>query len=252
MYNNNYNARVVPEFMAYGGTPVGIPTGAVPQNATGGAIPQWALGQQNQNQDQPQPQPTTQFAQNNTQMNDGTTDTINYSLYGNDFTPDFINNMLGDTRFQNIMAQRTSKNEGGYVNHPNDRGGPTNFGISSLWYPNEDIKNLTPERASALLYRDYWLKPKINQLPDKFADIVFDDAVVQGQPTAIMNLQKALGVKADGLIGDNTLSAFNGADDNIIRKNFINNVHSVEDQYILNDPSQKVFEQGHRNRFNQY
>jgi lysozyme family protein len=67
-----------------------------------------------------------------------------------------------------------------------------------------------------------------------------------------MNLQKALGVKADGLIGDNTLSAFNGADDNIIRKNFINNVHSVEDQYILNDPSQKVFEQGHRNRFNQY
>ena len=55
MYNNNYNARVVPEFMVYGGTPVGIPTGAVPQNATGGAIPQWALGQQNQ--DQPQPQP---------------------------------------------------------------------------------------------------------------------------------------------------------------------------------------------------
>ena len=70
MYNNNYNARVVPEFMAYGGTPVGIPTGAVPQNATGGAIPQWALGQQNQNQDQPHP--TTQFAQNNMQANDGT------------------------------------------------------------------------------------------------------------------------------------------------------------------------------------
>ncbi len=71
MYNNNYNARVVPEFMAYGGTPVGIPTGAVPQNATGGAIPQWALGQQNQNQDQPQS--TTHFAQNDTQANDGTT-----------------------------------------------------------------------------------------------------------------------------------------------------------------------------------
>ena len=71
MYNNNYNARVVPEFMVYGGTPVGIPTGAVPQNATGGAIPQWALGQQNQNQDQSQS--TTQFAQNNTQMNDNVT-----------------------------------------------------------------------------------------------------------------------------------------------------------------------------------
>ena len=78
MYNNNYNARVVPEFMVYGGTPVGIPTGAVPQNATGGAIPQWALGQQNQNQDQPQP--TTQFAQNDTQMNDGNSTMTNYRL----------------------------------------------------------------------------------------------------------------------------------------------------------------------------
>ena len=248
--NNNYNSQGIPEWLAYGGVSVGLPTGAIPQNATGGAVPQWALGQQEQTSDLEE---ATQLAQNNTQMSDGNSlSSTNYSLYGNDFTPEFIDNMLNDTRFQNIMAKRTSQNEGGYVNHPNDRGGPTNFGISSRWYPNEDINNLTPERASALLYRDYWLKPKINQLPDKFADIVFDDAVVQGQPTAIMNLQKALGVKADGLIGDNTLNAFNGADDNIIRKNFINNVHHVEDQYILNDPSQKVFEQGHRNRFNQY
>ena len=27
--NNNYNSRGVPEFMAYGGTPVGIPKGDV-------------------------------------------------------------------------------------------------------------------------------------------------------------------------------------------------------------------------------
>ena len=187
--NNNYNSRGIPEFMAYGGTPVGIPKGAVPQHATGGAVPTWSLGQQNQTSTFTQP---TQLAQNNTQANDGNYTTINYSLYGNDFTPDFIDNMLNDTRFQNIMAQRTSKNEGGYVNHPNDRGGPTNFGISSLWYPNEDIKNLTPERASALLYRDYWLKPKINQLPDEFAGIVFDDGVVQGQHRAIKYLQNAL------------------------------------------------------------
>ena len=66
--NNNYNSRGVPEFMAYGGTPVGIPKGAVPQHATGGAVPTWSLGQQNTTSTLAQP---TQFAQNNTQANDG-------------------------------------------------------------------------------------------------------------------------------------------------------------------------------------
>ena len=31
--NNNYNSQGVPEWMAYGGVPVGLPKGAVPQNA---------------------------------------------------------------------------------------------------------------------------------------------------------------------------------------------------------------------------
>jgi len=64
--NNNYNSRGVPEFMAYGGTPVGIPKGAVPQHATNGAVPTWSLGQQNQTSTFTQP---TQLAQNNTQAN---------------------------------------------------------------------------------------------------------------------------------------------------------------------------------------
>ena len=107
MYNNNYNARVVPEFMAYGGTPVGIPTGAVPQNATSGAIPQWALGQQNQNQDQPQP--TTQFAQNDTQMNDGncymTFNGQNLKLYNNGTLTNNLDAMSGQPDYQNRTAQ---------------------------------------------------------------------------------------------------------------------------------------------------
>ena len=176
---------------------------------------------------------------------------IDYSLYGNDFSKEFIDNMLGDTRFQHAM-QRTKFNEGGFANHPNDRGEITNYGISSKYYPKEDIINITPQRAQAILYRDYWLKPSINQLPDEFADIVFDDGVVQGQPTAIINLQKALGVKPDGLIGSQTLNAFQNKNYDTIKANFIRNVHSVEDKYLQKDPSQKVFEQGHRNRFNQY
>ena len=60
---------------------------------------------------------------------------IDYSLYGNDFRKEFIDEMLNDKRFQNIMNNRVRINEGGYVNHPNDRGGETKFAISSRWYP---------------------------------------------------------------------------------------------------------------------
>jgi lysozyme family protein len=176
---------------------------------------------------------------------------IDYSLYGEGFSKEFIDKMENDKRFQRVL-ELTKTNEGGYANHPNDRGGKTMYGISSKWYPNEDIENLTRERANAILYRDYWLKPHINQLPDEFADIVFDDGVVQGQPTAIINLQKALGTRVDGIIGPNTLRAFENANYNNIKENFIRNVNNVEDNYLQNDPSQKVFEKGHRARFNKY
>ena len=177
-------------------------------------------------------------------------ETINYSLYGDSFTKEFIDQMLADERFQQAL-KLTLSNEGGYSNNPLDKGGKTNYGISAKIYPNEDIENLTRERASAIYYRDYWIKPKTYMLPDKFAYIVFDDGVLQGQSTAIKNLQKALGIKADGIIGFKTTKAAIHADNSVKRK-FIQNIHNVEDEYLKNNPSQKIFEKGHRNRFKKY
>ena len=96
------------------------------------------------------------------------------------------------------------------------------------------------------------MRPNIYQLPDEFSDIVFDNSVVQGQPTAIMNLQKALNIKADGILGPQTFEALKNSNYTAIKHNFIANVHKIEDAYIKNDPSQKVFENGHRNRYNRY
>ena len=177
---------------------------------------------------------------------------IDYSLYGNDFSKEFIDEMLNDKRFQNIMNNRVRINEGGYVNHPNDRGGETKFAISSRWYPNEDIKNLTRERADMILFRDYWKDTNIYQLPDELADIVLDDSIVQGQPTAIKNLQRALGIVDDGIIGPNTLNSIKNTNIKTLKEKFIKNVKDIEEQYLNNDPSQRVFEKGHKNRFNKY
>ena len=176
---------------------------------------------------------------------------IDYSLYGEGFDKEFIDQMENDARFQHAMESRTRKNEGGYANHPNDRGGATNYGITSRFYPNEDIEHLTPERASAILYRDYWLKPKMYKLPDEYADIVFDNGVNQGQNRAIKHLQNALSIKEDGLIGPDTLDALSKADDRT-KEIFKQNVKQRAKNIAKQNPSQEVFLDGWINRADDY
>lgn len=97
--------------------------------------------------------------------------------------------------------------EGGYVNHPEDPGGETKYGISKRAYPDYDIKNLTREDAMKIYLKDYWLMVRADKLPEDLRLIVFDCAVNQGVSTARRTLQKVLGVKVDGVIGPITLRA---------------------------------------------
>lgn len=101
--------------------------------------------------------------------------------------------------------------EGGYSDDPHDPGGETNFGISKRSYPNEDIANMTRERAIAIYHRDFWEKPAINTLPNVVAGKVFDLAVNLGARAAIRLLQRALNhegatplLATDGVIGPAT------------------------------------------------
>lgn len=99
------------------------------------------------------------------------------------------------------------KHEGGYVNDPRDPGGETKFGIAKKFYPNEDIKNLTTERAKAIYREDYWLKAKCDQMPLAIGMMVFDSAVNQGTVASAKILQRALKVADDGVIGSGTIRA---------------------------------------------
>ena len=93
------------------------------------------------------------------------------------------------------------REEGGYVNDPNDPGGETNFGISKRQYPAVDIKNLTPELAKAIYSKDYWTPASCDQLPWPLSLYVFDSAVNQGVAPACKMLQRALDTVQDGIIG---------------------------------------------------
>jgi len=97
--------------------------------------------------------------------------------------------------------------EGGYSNLSADPGGETKWGISSRQYPDEDIKNMTKDRAATLYYNDYWLPLQAFELPDDIAIMLFDMAVNMGRGNAVVCLQRAVGVKDDGLLGPVTRAA---------------------------------------------
>ena len=96
--------------------------------------------------------------------------------------------------------------EGGLVNHPQDPGGVTKFGLSQRSYPDLDIRALTREAAQALYQRDYWGPIQGDDLPAGLDLVMLDHAVNAGPARAIRVLQNLVGVPEDGLLGPVTLA----------------------------------------------
>ena len=105
------------------------------------------------------------------------------------------------------------KNEGGYVDHPDDPGGETNWGISKRSYPKVDIKNLTKEQAQLIYYRDFWVKIDYF-LSYAIAFEAFDAAVNHGIRRSIKLLQEAAGTEPDGIVGPKSRIAFREISEN--------------------------------------
>jgi len=107
----------------------------------------------------------------------------------------------------NEAFDRLIGHEGGYVTHPSDPGGETNYGISKRSYPGEDIRGMTLERAKQIYLRDYWGRAGCDAVPDALRFDLFDMAVNSGVGTAIRTLQKTVGVAEDGVLGPVTIQA---------------------------------------------
>lgn len=112
--------------------------------------------------------------------------------------------------------RRTLAHEGVVSHHPSDPGGLTKWGISQRAYPGVDIEALTLAQARDIYRRDYWDALRLSDLPDRIAAEVFDAAVNSGRRPAVMWLQRALSVNADGVIGPATISAAKQADPAVI------------------------------------
>jgi len=113
------------------------------------------------------------------------------------------------------------KNEGGFQKNHNDAGNwvggyktgklvGTKYGIAAKFFPNEDIKNLTIERATDIYYNNYWKRMRLDNLFSHEAVLqIFDFGVNAGTKRSIRLAQKVSGVKQDGICGNLTTLAIN-------------------------------------------
>lgn len=97
--------------------------------------------------------------------------------------------------------------EGGYVNDARDPGGETKFGISKRAWPDVDIKNLTRDQAKSIYFTAYWSQASCYAFPAPLDLILLDAAVHHGVSSAVKQMQRAIGVKADGQVGPTTIAA---------------------------------------------
>ena len=96
-----------------------------------------------------------------------------------------------------------------FENDPDDPGGATKFGIDQRSHPNENIRNLTKERAKEIYWNEYWTKCKADKMPFPLGEVVANIAVNAGHGRASKWLQVILNVSVDGIIGNITLSKIN-------------------------------------------
>lgn len=121
----------------------------------------------------------------------------------------------------------TLKHEGGYVDHPADPGGATNLGITigtlSAWLGRKatkaEVRALTPDAVRPIYKARYWDKVRGDDLPDGVDLVTYDAGVNSGPSRGAKWTQRAVGVKADGVIGDlETLPALRKAVPSIVVK----------------------------------
>ena len=108
------------------------------------------------------------------------------------------------------------KHEGGFSDHPADPGGKTRFGITEavareVGYRG-DMRELPLDLAKRIYKDRYWDAVRAEELPEAIRYAVFDAAVNSGPRQAARWLQRAVGVKDDGIIGPVTLAAVRAAD----------------------------------------
>lgn len=181
----------------------------------------------------------------------------------------------------NIIFDKAVNVEGGYTNNPNDRGGPTNYGVTlrtaqkyqsylvSTYQWNGDMRNFTQPMASYVYDQEFWQKMNLDRvimLAPLLADILFEAGINFGISRVVIWLQTALDVLnneqryyqdivIDGGLGAGTLSAIQAlitARPQDGMKNLLWMISTQASSFYISlaqhNATQEVFESGWQNR----
>lgn len=130
------------------------------------------------------------------------------------------------SNFFDECFDRVIGHEGGFQKDPKDRGNwtsgqiargelkGTKFGISAMSYPDLDIENLTVDQAKKIYKKDWWDKLGMSRFHPALAYQMFDAAINHGMFNSTKILQRAVGAKDDGVIGNKTLASVNSTEIN--------------------------------------
>jgi lysozyme family protein len=153
--------------------------------------------------------------------------------------------------------------EGGYANHPADKGGETNMGITAGTLANayaqgvvghNVVSKLTKEEAISIYKKNYWDNYGFDTIPWPGCLLLFDSAVNHGgsgMARIAQNTLNAVGipVASDGKWGPETKGALQtAARKDAFSDTFLQKRQEYYDAIAAKNPSQKVFMKGWQNR----
>lgn len=147
--------------------------------------------------------------------------------------------------------------EGGCVNHPNDLGGSTNFGITQKVYDEflgeegYDVCLITDEEVRTIYYEVYYTNRFVNanRMTSNLATVMLDTAINFGKGNADAIFQRAFRIDQKGATnwGQLTEYSFNmlsvSKENELARRILVERTRSRYN-IIAKDPSQKVFLKG--------
>lgn len=150
--------------------------------------------------------------------------------------------------------------EGGYTNHPDDQGGPTNLGITLNTYRQycgqektiKDLRNMSYGVWEKIMKDMYWDRCQADKIENQsVAEIVVDWCINSGM-IGLRRVQEIVGCKPDGIAGPITISMINSSDP----ESLFERIMSARKQFYVNivkrNPPQKVFMNGWMNRLSKF
>jgi len=140
------------------------------------------------------------------------------------------------------------EHEGDFSDHPADPGGKTRYGVTEavareVGYRG-DMRELPLELAQRIYKDRYWDAVQAEALPADIRYIVFDGAVNSGVVQSARWLQRACGVKDDGVIGPVTIRAANALHPEGLRRRLL----AQRLRFMATLPNWPAFGRGWANR----